>query len=284
MTMKTNNFAVFIVTHGRADSCLTDKTLRKQNYTGAIYYIVDDEDEQLEQYRKNFGDSVIVFNKQDLIAKTDTIDNGGNTNAVVFARNAVFDIAAKLNLDFFLELDDDYQSFDFRFKDGDQLRGMSPKNLDTLFDATIDFLVESDALTVAYAQGGDFIGGLKGNSNKKALLRKAMNSFFCRTSKPFTFCGRINEDTNMYVLYGSQGQKIFTITDLMINQPDTQSRSGGLTDIYLDLGTYVKSFYSVVCNPAAVRVIAMGDGHYRIHHAIDWNACTPRIINERHRK
>ena len=29
-------------------------------------------------------------------------------------------------------------------------------------------------------------------------------------------------------------------------QKETQSNSGGLTDIYLELGTYVKSFYSVI--------------------------------------
>ena len=38
-----NNFAVFILTNGRANNVITYKVLRKQGYTGKIYLMVDDE-------------------------------------------------------------------------------------------------------------------------------------------------------------------------------------------------------------------------------------------------
>lgn len=44
------NFAVFILSHGRADNIKTIKTLKKQGYTGKIYIIIDDEDEQESLY------------------------------------------------------------------------------------------------------------------------------------------------------------------------------------------------------------------------------------------
>lgn len=50
--------------------------------------------------------------------------------------------------------------------------------MDSVFDEMIDFLDVSGAVTVAMAQGGDFIGGLEGGNYKKQLLRKSMNSFF----------------------------------------------------------------------------------------------------------
>ena len=46
----------------------------------------------------------------------------------------------------------------------------------------------------------------------------------------------------MYVTLGSRGEKIFSVTDASLIQKETQANAGGLTDIYLDVGTYVKSF------------------------------------------
>lgn len=47
-----SDFAVFILTHGRADNVATMGALKKGGYTGKWYMIIDDEDETAEQYRK----------------------------------------------------------------------------------------------------------------------------------------------------------------------------------------------------------------------------------------
>ena len=39
--MKTKNFAVFILSHGRANNVITIKTLRDVGYTGKIYIIIN---------------------------------------------------------------------------------------------------------------------------------------------------------------------------------------------------------------------------------------------------
>ena len=71
--MNDRNFAVFILTHGRADSVCTFKTLREQGYTGKIYLFCDNEDKQIAKYKNLYGsDTVIVFNKQDAIDVTDS--------------------------------------------------------------------------------------------------------------------------------------------------------------------------------------------------------------------
>lgn len=57
------NFAVFILSHGRAGKVYTFDTLRKQGYTGKIYIIIDNEDEQESEYKKRFK-NVIVFDKK----------------------------------------------------------------------------------------------------------------------------------------------------------------------------------------------------------------------------
>ena len=58
-----DNFAVFILTHGRPDNVITYKTLQRQGYTGPVYIIVDNEDKTIDLYRKNFGRILIDFYK-----------------------------------------------------------------------------------------------------------------------------------------------------------------------------------------------------------------------------
>ena len=148
----------------------------------------------------------------------------------------------------------------------------------------VKFLDDTGAMTVAFAQMGDFIGGKDGGRYKKHIIRKAMNTFFCDVEKPFQFVGRINEDVNMYTLLGNQGKLIMSITDFAINQKQTQANKGGMTDVYLDGGTYVKSFYSVIFSPNCVKISVMGESHKRIHHHVQWNYAAPKILNEKWRK
>ena len=56
-------------------------------------------------------------------------------------------------------------------------------------------------------------------------------------------------------------------------------KRGGWTEFYLEMGTYVKSFYSVMYNPSCVKVAEMGDKHKRIHHKVIWNNAVPKIIS-----
>ena len=107
-----------------------------------------------------------------------------------------------------------------------------------------------------------------------------MNTFFLRTDRPLKFMGSINEDVNLYVTGGLRGVKFATIMRMRIDQKQTQANSGGLTDIYLDLGTYIKSFYSVMYAPSCVHVYEMGVNHKRLHHTVSWKHTAPLIISE----
>jgi len=279
-----NDFAVFILSHGRANNVKTAKTLQKHGYTGRWYVLIDDEDEQEDIYRKNFGDKVIQFSKKEVEKYTDVGDNLGSRKVPLFARNACFDVANDLGLIYFLELDDDYDSFDFRYEEGNKLKSEKVENLDIVFDAMIEFLEKSGALSVAFAQAGDFIGGIDNRRWKQGISRKAMNTFFCTVKRPFKFVGRLNEDVNTYVSLALKGKLFFTISRVMIRQMLTQANPGGMSETYLDVGTYTKSFYSVMFAPSCVKIFAMGYRDYRIHHKIDWNKAAPLVLREECKK
>jgi len=290
MIDKERRFAVFILTHGRADRVYTYNTLRKHGYTGQIYLLCDNEDEQLEEYRARYGDSVIVFDKQKAIDMTDSGDNFRKRNSVVYARNINFKVASELGLTHFWQLDDDYILFEYRFDNNDKyIYDYTPiTRLDDILDALCDFLDASGAYAVAMAQSGDFIGGDSGSYPKIVqagkFVRKVMNTFLFRIDRPVKFMGRINEDVNMYVEWGRRGYLFVTVPRLATKQKATQSNPGGLTEIYLDVGTYVKSFYSVMYAPSCVRIKDVGYRDKRIHHEVSWRYAVPVILDEKYCK
>jgi hypothetical protein len=72
-----------------------------------------------------------------------------------------------------------------------------------------------------------------------------------------------------------------------LDQNQTQGTAGGMTEAYLESGTYVKSFYTVMYAPSCVKVGVMGDprsGEVRLHHVIDWPRTAPCILREKHKK
>ena len=271
-----NNFCVFILTHGRPNNVITYKTLLKCGYTGKVYFIVDNEDKTIEQYKANFGDDrVIVFNKKEIADKVDEGNNFDERRTITHARNACFEIAENLGIKYFVELDDDYYYFGYRFDTGARII----KNLDSVFGLLLQFYINSGVTSIAFSQGGDHIGGFSGIK----LKRKCMNSFVCSTDRKFQFIGAMNEDVNTYTTLGSRGKTFFTFTNLQLDQKDTQGQGGGITDMYLRFGTYCKAFTTVMMMPSSVKVSMMQANNPRLHHTIDWGATVPCIIDERYK-
>lgn len=278
--MRNNSFVALILTHGRPDKVYTVKTLRKCGYTGDIILVVDNEDRTVDEYKKKYDD-VYVFDKKAVASQIDEGDNFNDRRAIIYARNVAFDIAKERGYRYFIELDDDYMEFSYTYNRDGEMKQRSIYNLDRVFDALVDFKNSTGAITVALAQRGDFVGG-KGNNivRGEILKRKAMNSFICDTERPFEFFGKINEDVNTYTVLGGRGELFFQVPHVSLNQMTTQQSDGGMTDIYLDSGTYVKSFYTVMYAPSCTKIRPMGAVYPRLHHSINWNNAVPKIIPE----
>lgn len=279
--MENKDFCVFILTHGRPDNAITLKTLEKAGYTGKLFFVVDNEDKTLPKYIKNFGtEKVKVFDKK---YYADNIDEGNNFDerrTITHARNACFDIAESLGIIYFVELDDDYGQFKFRFESEIGNKWII-KNIDPVFDSFLNYYKSIPALSIAFSQGGDHIGGF----TKTKLKRKAMNSFFCSTKRRFQFVGAMNEDVNTYTTLGSRGNLFFTFTSLQLDQLQTQSQAGGITDMYLRFGTYCKAFTTTMMHPGSVKVSVLADRNLgRLHHSIKWINTVPMIISEQYKK
>ena len=280
-----SDFAAFILTNGRPDRVYTYATLRRSGYTGKIVLLVDNLDKTKDQYIERYGSEVEIFDKKAIAKTFDQADNFNDMRAIIYARNASFEVAQRLGIKYFIQLDDDYRHFQFRFNKRLDYAPRVIKRLDDIFSALLRFYKQTPVSSVAVAQGGDFIGG-EGSAMAKAikLKRKCMNSFVCSTDRKFQFVGRINEDVNTYTYKASTGLVLFTVNQLTLEQMQTQTNAGGMTELYLDSGTYVKSFYSVMFQPSSVKVKVMQAKNARLHHSVNWKTTVPLILSERHKK
>lgn len=263
----------------------TYSLLQRCGYGGPLFILIDDDDETADSYRARFGDKVVVIDNEAAASKSDDFDNF-NRHAILHARNACFDIAESLGYEYFLQLDDDYTGFGFRFPeelpDGSIKMNWSQtrKTFNDIILATINLFIKTGAASIAFSQGGDWMDG----TGEGFSRRKCMNSFFCSTKRRFSFVGRANEDVNTYVWLGSRGYLFLTLPHLQVCQRTTQKCGGGTTDVYLDEGTYVKSFFTILCSPSCVRIKIMGSSNRRLHHKVDWDSAVPMIISEDYRK
>lgn len=272
-----NNFAVFILTHGRPNNIKTLTALNRSGYTGRIYYIVDNEDRYINEYIKNYGTEYVkIFDKKMMADHIDEGNNFDERRTITHARNASFYIAKNLGIKYFVQFDDDYGSFLFRYKEG----GKSIKDINKVFDYFIEFYKNTNILSISFSQGGDHIGGF----NKTMLKRKCMNSFFCSTDRIFEFIGAMNEDVNTYTTLGSRGNLFLTFTSIQLNQEQTQSQKSGITEMYIRYGTYCKAFTTVMMQPSSVKVSMLNTTNPRIHHSIRWINTVPLIIDQKYKK
>lgn len=275
------DYCVFIISYKRADNVLTLKALEKCGYTGEWFIIIGDDDEQLEKYKKNFKDKLLIFKKSDY----SWVDLGDNfiedKKTPVFVRNAVYDLAERIGYEYFFVLDDDYEDFiwmcDFNLK----FVHKRIKNLDKLFEIVLGFYKKTPFKLIAFAQGGDFIGGeetfysfLKFNYKK----RKVMNTFLCSVKRRVEFLGRLNDDVNTYCYWGFRGDLFLTIWFVAVIQKLTQQQEGGITENYKKFGTYYKSFMSIKYCPSFIKISLLGRRYKRIHHKIYWDNAVPLIL------
>jgi len=275
-----NNFAVFIITHNRPNQQYTYELLRKNNYTGKIYFVLDDSDESVDVYKKLYGeDNIIIFHKANNFYLADNLT--GLDKVPVYARNESFKIAKDLGLSYFLQLDDDYIKIDYRYQCNNELKRAAVKNFDTLFSCMCEFLKLPYIYCLAFGVDGDFIGG-KDSKYKEHLVQNARNSFFCKVDFPFDFLGRINEDVTTPLYYNTIGKLFLTILDVDITLLNHADNSGGSTEQYKYTNTYWNYFYPILFLPNCVTIKNTKNGEYI--KSISWNNALPKIISGRFKK
>lgn len=104
---------VYIISKGRPQ-CRTAKTLVKMEYPGEWFIVCGTNDETLPEYQKKWGNHVLVFDFDEQIQHTDTLDNFGfehKASGACPVRNATMKISQQRGELRHWQFDDDYNGF-----------------------------------------------------------------------------------------------------------------------------------------------------------------------------
>lgn len=273
-----NDFAMFILSHGRAGNVTTIDTLHRCGYDGRIFIVIDDEDEQQSRYIGEYGaENVIVFCKQEYADKVDTVSVSGERKTPLFVRNAICDLAKEMGFEYFGMWDDDIDNLLYRYDDSGVLRKKYIINLDYIFNAMIGFMENTGTDCMAFTNAGGLIGGIQGRFSE-GLRRQAANTYILKTGSYSPFIGTYNEDLQYSLLKAQIGQLVFELTCICFYAPERGTNKGGLSETYQEKNWYYINFHSVVCMPYSVKI------NKDLKLTVNWKNSFPCIISERWKK
>lgn len=275
------NFAVFITSHNSPYECISYGALRTAGYTGDIHIVIDDNDSQFDEYDRS-GNNIVVFHKQDYVDKLDIGMSKTNPQlaAVLYARAAVEDVAKRLELDYFIVMDDDIHGFRYRYLKDNKLCSKPVENFDWLIYNYIKFMNESNSICLSFANDGSFIGGA--SAVEKILERRSCHTIFLRdTRKEFVWKFAVNEDYVSSLLYANKGVLMFTLPFVQRNISGMNDRKEGMHGMYESTTEFQRAFYNVIACPWTCKV-----GEYKGHKVVRTNKNTayPKIVSSKYRR
>ena len=273
-----NNFAVYILSHGRAGNVKTYHTLRNAGYTGKIYVVVDDEDKQGDLYRKEFGDECVVFCKQEYMDKADTISLDGTRISALFARLFIMDIAK--DKEYYLMIDDDVEKITFRYPCGNSLKSMAIKNADYMFEKIVNFMKGAKLNVLALQLAEGLIGGLNGIYKNGLINQVLAQAYLLKGDTDYRFFGSVNEDTVGTLDYIGRGGLGWRLGCITITTPARGSNSGGLSSDYNKKNWFYIDMHAVVVAPWCCKIDVDNENRQKI----DMRYARPRILSEVYKK
>lgn len=271
------DFAVFILSYGRPE-CITYSTLRNNGYTGKIYILTDTTDKKLGEYKENYGlESVLVFDKLKYVDRVDRHTNAPILHTVLYARQAVFDIAKQLNIVTFLCLDDDITAFKARYVQDDKLKNVKLAVLDNIFDAVNQYFSSVPISILGFACSRTYFGGKNGTYAEKVRFDFCV-AYFCKTDDIVQFDSVCYEDACASILNQRNGKICFEILDICQDStPTGENTTGGMSQFYSD-SKYQAGMYTVLSFPDCLRLRENFTLRY------DRNGMVPKIISSSFRK
>lgn len=277
-----NNFAVFILSHGRADTMTTFGALRTHGYSGQIYVVIDNEDDQQERYIERFGaDNVLIFDKADYMDRFDAMDNFRKKSAVIYARLASQDMAKELGLEYYAQADDDINSFQIRYLRGTQLKGRKADRLDDVVPNMCKLLSIDKLDMLAFGTQNSVIGGAKGKW-RNGLVWTCSNFFFLKTDTTIDWICRVNEDTCTGIAMAQAGRMNFSFTSVVIGIVDSGSGAlaGGMQSAYDD-GKWQHKYARIMLSPSSCKLRSVNG---KLIHHTDAKKTFPMVLSERWKK
>ncbi len=274
-----SDFAIFIPSNGRPDEQLTLKVLLDAGYDGDWYIVIDDLDATGQEYKDAYGEHVLIFDKKNYFYNADTYTTLEYLNTVLYARNAIEDMAKEMNLKYFWVVDDDIKGFYIRYEKDGKLASEKVTDINKMIDAFINFMESGNMTGISTGSGSSYIGGLQKFYHEPK--RRSMQCIFRDTSKSIKWVSFINEDYITEVNQGIVGDIFFELREVQHSAvPLGKGRKGGNTDYYKNTSPFERSFLAVIAQPSVFCV----DGKTGGIRLISKHYSYPKIISSKWKK
>lgn len=280
------DFAVFILTHGRPNTQLTLNALRNSGYSGKIYLVIDDLDVTADVYLDNFRQNkyactdVLVFNKMQYVQQTDTGLSEPLINFAVFARNAIEDFAVELGLSFFCMVDDDLTRFRFRYAQDDSLKSQQIYiTMDEIITAHLDYMIEGNISCVSFGSPNNYMRGTQCFTElvDSDRTRLCCAIFFRNVRFKVNWFLNMCEDRITSFWYNREGQLWI---QLLLVQLDWQelggSSDGGNSEVYRSVDKFKQVCFPLLVFPDSNYVFSWKN---KLMNGINSNTVCPKIIS-----
>lgn len=279
-----DDFAVFICTHGRPDEQLTLKALLDSGYTGKYYLVLDDTDTTIQQYIDNYGvEHLLVFDKNHYINTSDTGSNNPVYKCILYAKDAVEDIARDMNLSAFVLADDDILRFRHRYIQNDKLFSELAVDMDSILNVYIDYMLSADITTLGFGNSYIYIGGKAGLKDSILVNRRFTYNFIVRNTKhDVKWKSEMNEDSITPILCSKQGQLWLQLYHVQFDMKECDAgATGGMSEVYANMDKFKRYAHFLLYNPDSVYMI---ERFGKFTHTFNRKLTFPKVISSKYKK
>ena len=279
-----NNFTIYILTHGRPHDQLTVQTLKRLGCTKEWFLVLDNQDETIQEYIDTWGaDRIIVFDKNLVMARTDTGLKEPVPKFAVFARNAIECIASNRFDRTFLMLDDDITNIRARVLEGDSLKSVQ---LDGVFDEVIDaacqYVIDADIQCMGLGFCNLYMGGKVSFETENPRQRLCAEAFLRNGAHFVKWRLNMVEDLITSIDGSQRGATWFQFLPLQVDIRMSEGVvEGGNSDAYREFGKYRIGFMPVIAYPSC-NAVKYSKGRWAT--TTTPSNSVPKIISGRYKK
>lgn len=279
------NYAVMICTHGRPKSQHTYETLRNSGYTGRIIFVVDDEDDTVQELENEYGtnNDIVVFNKQELIDISDTGTNENQRKCILYAKNFCEQLAVHQGLNSFIIADDDILKFRFRYVEDGKLKSQNiTHSMDDVIDAYIKTMLECDMTATGFGFTQFYFTGVNSfSADNMVKYRVPYNFVFRNTKYKVDWMSWFGEDIITAVYYGRVGQLWTAMPYVQQEIVSLATAEGGMKDTYDNNSSVRLAMQNVMYLPSELKAYKYNDTYMA---SIKRDHAFPKLISSSFKK
>ena len=271
---------IFIPSYHRPTKVKTAKYFVKRGYDSKkIHVFIDDETDDIDVYKKEMAKlncHLHIFNMKQARDRYDFVHRQSKSRrSAGQCRNMFYDIAKKLNIDFYLVIDDDTRQYEIK-PFAIYTRGAVLEDFVKVFEGVKEFMQRQKIGLFGLSQTGDMFSV----PDYKIFRNKVMNTTFVNTKYIYRGERSIQDnDTSQFV--GVMNEGLFTgsvATGLALNPTSSATQKGGLTELYNENKLLNKSLVIPIQFPSLCYAERQKKNGGRLHHRILHRYLMPKII------